>query len=107
MVKYRVRWTSTAVSDLREIIDYISMESEVVAKQKYLDIKLKSMDLEHFPEKGRIIPELKKQNIEKYRELIIKPWRLFYRVEQHSVYILAVIDGRRNIEDILLSRNLR
>lgn len=107
MEKYRVQWTSTAVNDLREIIDYISIESKVIAKQKYLDIKSQSKTLGHFPEKGRVIPELKKQNIEKYRELIIKPWRLFYKIEQNTVYIMAVIDGRRNVEDILLSRNLR
>lgn len=58
-------------------------------------------------EKGRIIPELKRQNVEKFREIIIKPCRLFYRIEQDTVYIMAVIDGLRNIGNILLSRNLR
>ena len=63
--------------------------------------------LKNYPEQGRIVPELADQNIMKYRELIISPRRLMYKVEEDLIYIMAVIDGRRNIEDILLKRQLR
>ena len=59
------------------------------------------------PRKGRIIPELKKQNIYRYRELIQSPWRIFYKTKENKGYILAVIDVRRNVEDLLLGRQLR
>lgn len=107
MNTFVVKWTDIAKKDLKEIIDYISEDSITIAKQQYLRIKTESEKLINFPEMGRIPPELKKQNMEKYRELIISPWRLFYRIEQDSVFVLAIIDGRRNIEDILLSRSLR
>jgi hypothetical protein len=39
-----------------------------------------------------------------YRELIELPWRIIYKIEEDKVFVLAVIDGRRNMEDILLDR---
>lgn len=107
METYRVKWTPVAIYDLHEIVSYISNSSKTIAKQKYLEIKTKSQELITLPTKGRIVPELKINNITKYRELIINPWRVIYRVELETVFVLAVIDGRRNLEDILLSRNLR
>jgi len=38
---------------------------------------------------------------------VIRPWRVIYRIEAERVYVVAVIDGRRNVEDILLARLLR
>ena len=43
-------------------------------------------------------------NILSYREMICLPWRSIYRIMENKVWILAVIDGRRNVEDILLER---
>ena len=57
-----------------------------------------------FPERGRIVPELRDQGILQYRELIIPPWRILYRISEKRVYVLSVFDSRRNIEDILLKR---
>ena len=41
------------------------------------------------------------------RELIESPWRILYRIEADTVYVLAVIDARRNVEDLLLDRFVR
>ena len=42
-----------------------------------------------------------------YRELIVRPWRIIYRVSTKRVLVLAVLDGRRDLEGLLLSRLLR
>jgi len=60
--------------------------------------------LNQFHDRGRIVPELKTYGILSYRELIISPWRVVYRTSEQKVYVLAVIDSRRNIEDILIER---
>jgi len=39
-----------------------------------------------------------------YRELVIPPWRLIYRIDERKIYVLSVIDSRQNVEDILLNR---
>ncbi|MBA7496295.1 hypothetical protein ES702_06894 [subsurface metagenome] len=62
--------------------------------------------LHHSPKGGRIIPELQEYRIYQYRELIVAPWRLMYRAQEDKVYVLAVLDSRQNIEDILLKRIL-
>jgi len=56
------------------------------------------------PNRGRVVPELKFYNIITYRELIVAPWRIIYRIENDTVYVLSIIDGRRNVEDLLLAR---
>lgn len=106
-MKYKIQWTQTAKKDLYEIIEYISYDNIEIAKKQYLKIKENSEKLLYFPEQGRIIPELANENINKYREIIISPWRLMYKIEKNIVFVLAVVDGRRNIEDILMKRQLR
>ena len=64
------------------------------------------MDLYLLPNRGRLVPELKDQGILQYRELIHPPWRIIYRISENKVYVLSVLDARRNIEDILLKRLL-
>jgi len=56
------------------------------------------------PERCRIVTELKDQGVMQYRELILSPWRIMFRVTKMKVYVLSVLDSRRNIEDILLKR---
>lgn len=106
-MKYKVKWASVAKQDLNENIDYIANDDIEIAKKQFLGIKESADNLQSFPEQGRYIPELFNQNIRKYKEIIITPWRLMYKIENEIVYILAVIDGRRNIEDILMKRQMR
>ncbi|OPX91428.1 type II toxin-antitoxin system RelE/ParE family toxin [Pelotomaculum sp. PtaB.Bin117] len=101
---YHVFWTQTAQQDLKRIIDYIAADSEDRAKKNYRAIRQKAADLQSMPQRGRIVPELKYFSILTYRELISPPWRIIYKLENDKVWVLAVIDGRRNFEDILLDR---
>jgi len=39
-----------------------------------------------------------------YREIVTAPWRIIYRISDKNVYVLSVLDARRNVEDILLKR---
>ncbi len=101
---YQVFWTQTAQQDLKKIIEYIAADSEIQARKVYLAIKQKADNLWQMPLQGRIVPELRYFSILIYRELIIPPWRIIYRTEENKVWVLAVIDGRRNVEDLLLDR---
>ena len=105
--KYGVYWSPAAKDDLGEIIEYISRDSPQTGLKVLELLEKRINNLSRFPKRGRIIPELKQNNINKYRELIHTPWRVFYKIEDKQVFILAVIDGRRNIEDLLLRRQLR
>ena len=91
-------------SDLKGIIEYISADSPHNALKILRKIKQKASNLYTLPERGRIVPELQDQGIFHYRELIIPPWRLIYRVGERKIFVLSVIDARQNVEDILLKR---
>jgi len=57
-----------------------------------------------FPARHRIVPELEKYGYFIYREIIVGYWRIIYKIENNYVYIMLVIDGRRNLEDLLLKK---
>lgn len=105
--RYKVLWTEVAERDLGEAIAYIAKENPGNARNLLDAIRQKAADLENFPERGRIVPELQEQGISVYRELVIAPWRLQYRIADREVFVLAFIDSRRNVEDILLQRFIR
>ncbi|HNW27404.1 MAG TPA: type II toxin-antitoxin system RelE/ParE family toxin [Spirochaetota bacterium] len=104
---YTVFWTETAHDDLEGIINYISLNTVENAVAILYKIKEKAETLYSFPDRGRIVPELKFHGIEHYRELILNPWRIIYKIDNNRVYVLSVLDGRRNLEDILLERLIK
>jgi len=106
MNKYSILWTKTAEQDLRHIIDRMAQDRLERAIEIFHTIRTSASVLESLPERGRIVPELKVHGISTYRELVIAPWRMIYRIEGKKVIIMTVIDGRRNLEDILLERLL-
>jgi len=105
--RYQVFWTQTAQQDLSKIIEYIAAGNKLHAGRIYAEIKEKAGNLQQMPLQGRIVPELRYFSILIYRELIITPWRLIYKIEENKAWVLAVIDGRRNVEEILLNRFLQ
>ena len=102
--KFDVIWAQVAENDLKEIIEYIATDSPAQALKTLQKIKQQASRLYTLPERGRIVPELQDQGILLYRELIVPPWRIMYRVSEMNVYILSVLDARQNVEDILLHR---
>jgi plasmid stabilization system protein ParE len=101
---YNVWWSETAENDLVSIIEYIARENPLQASKIFAEIKKRAESLNAFPDRGRMVLELQNQGITLYRELIIGPWRVIYRVSEDSVYVLSVLDSRQNVEDILLQR---
>lgn len=101
---YEVIWADVAHTDLKDIIAYIAADSPANALKILQKIKQTVSNLYALPERGRPVPELQDQGILIYRELIVPPWRIIYRIAEMKVYILSVLDARRNVEDILLKR---
>ncbi len=106
-MKYQVEWAEVAEHDLKQIIDYIAVDSPGNALPILKKIRQKVSNLYALPERGRIVPELQDQGIQIYRELIVAPWRVVYRISDITVYVLSVIDSRQNVEDVLLNRLIR
>jgi len=104
MKKYDVIISELAERDINEIITYyISMNMEF-AKKLYAKIKAKILELSILPEKGRIPPELEKNGIHDFKEIIEGNYRIIYSIHGKSVHILTVVDSRRNLDEILVNK---
>lgn len=103
---FQVSWSNIARKDFFQLIEYLSLNNPAAAKKAYHKIKEKALQLNAYPDRGRIVPELQRQGITQYRELIHAPWRIIYKISGNQVFILSVMDSRRNLEDILLQRLL-
>jgi plasmid stabilization system protein ParE len=102
--KYVVKWAAPARDDLEGIVAYIA-QTNIAYAVKVLDkIELAVENLTASPKRGRIVPELERYGYVLYREIIVDYWRIMYKIENDTVYIMVVIDGRRNVEDIILKK---
>ncbi len=107
-MKYKVVIDPQAKKDLQEIFIYVAMNDGVQPANKLIDALEESLyKLEKFPERGHIPIELRSTGIKNYLEILYKPYRIIYEIDHHSIYVHSVLDGRRNIQEILSNRLLR
>lgn len=104
MKSYKVIIPKTVEQDLAEILEYYSALNPEYALALLNTFKQRFSELKQLPERGRIVPELYIYNELRYRELIEQNWRIFYKVQNSEVLVLAVIDSRRNVQEILLRK---
>jgi toxin ParE1/3/4 len=102
-----VHWAEVAVRDLEELVAYIAEDSPANAGRVLGRLERRAATLETAPARGRVVPELARFGMRTWRELVVKPYRLIYRMEGDTVTVLALLDGRRDLEDLLLERLVR
>ena len=87
-----IEWSPTAQNDLNEIIDYIAQDSLEYALSFLDQVREKVEKLINFPNIGRKVPELDDPKI---RELLLRNYRLIYRVSNIKVQLVRIIHGSR------------
>lgn len=102
---YSVRWTPEAESDAATVVDYVN--DPINAEKVIVQLGGKADSLRTLPERGRVVPELRTIGVLQYREVFHKPWRMVYKILDREVWIMAVLDGRRNLVDLLFERLTR
>ena len=86
----KVRFTPSARNQFLSALSYIRQDKPSAAT-RFRDRTEKILRrLENFPESGRIIPEFPELP---YREVIISPYRFFYKIKADVVWIVAVWHG--------------
>ena len=105
--KYTVEMSREAKRDLAEIIRYIAQNNPRTALVITDRIEAKINTLDHFPHRGAYVRELLDKNVKKYRHITEPPWKIIYQVDDKIVTIMAIIDSRRNLEDILVRKFLK
>ena len=99
--------TEFAKNDLREILEYYQSSSQKYVEKVISDFQENILSLKKYPKSGRIVPELERQGIENYWDLIQENYRIIYEISGEIVIVHTIIDGRRNFEDIIISKLTR
>ena len=105
--RYEILWTETARVDVEEIARFIAHDSAENALAVLDRLEHSAKNLAFLPERGRFVPELKQLSVLAYREIIVRPWRIIYRFDVDRVYVLGVLDGRRDLSSLLIERLIR
>ena len=88
-------WSDEALEDINNIAEYIAISNILAAKALVKRIFNKIERLAEHPLSGRIPTEISDLN---YREVIVNPCRIFYKVEDGKVYIIFVMRQEQDLK---------
>jgi toxin ParE1/3/4 len=83
----KVRFARSAQISFQSALNFIHQNNPQAAFKFYDRVEEILRRLEKHPDSGRMIPEFPQLP---YREILVPPYRFFYRVEGKSVFIVAV-----------------
>jgi toxin ParE1/3/4 len=86
----RVRFIPSARIQFLSALTFIRRDSPPAAVHFRDRVEKVLRRLEEFPESGRVTPEFPELP---YREVVIPPYRFFYRVKGEIVWVVAVWHG--------------
>ena len=89
-----VVWTNPGWDDLEAAAEYIARDSEFYAATFVQEARDAASSLADFAERGQVVPEFDDESI---RELLLKPYRLVYKVTDEHVFIVAFIHGSQRL----------
>ncbi|RMJ02946.1 Toxin RelE2 [Marinobacter litoralis] len=98
----KVIWTEPALQELDAIAEYIALDNPDAASQLVQEVFEKTERLEDFPQSGRIPPELPNSV---YREVVVPPFRIFYREDEKRVLVLYVMRDERQLRAYMLENS--
>ena|SRR6056300_997409 len=94
-----VIWTEPALQELDAIAEYIALDDPAAASLLVKTVLDKTKRLQDFPRSGRIPPELPNSV---YREIVVPPCRIFYRLDDTRVFLLFVLREERLLRAFML-----
>jgi toxin ParE1/3/4 len=104
---FKVWLTHDALCDLNGLYDYIALHDSPQKADFVLEqIEKAFCKLSEFPEREAYPRELLELGIHEYREIFFKPYRIIYRVIAKNIYVLLIVDGRRDLQPLLQRRLL-
>lgn len=83
----RIRFTPSARREFLDALEFIRQDSPAAADGVLARSVSGLAQLRDFPESGRVIPEFPELP---YREVVVNPYRFFYRAVDDAVWVVAV-----------------
>lgn len=107
---WKVRLTQSAETDIEAILDFIAERDGIEQAEEPLRLFRQGREsLASLPARGHFPPELARLHISEFREIHVSVYRMVYQAEdsERCVYIHAVLDARRHVDELLRERFLR
>ncbi len=106
--KYSVYLVDEAERDLVDLHRYITV-SDSPDKADFVVDRLEALcaSLADLPSRGHVPPELERIGVAQYREVHFKPYHIVYEVTGRKVFIHCILDGRRDMQELLQRRLVR
>jgi toxin ParE1/3/4 len=95
-VRLRARFTLSGRRQFLDAIAYILRDNPAAARRFRQRAERVLRRLERFPESGRVLPEFPDLP---YREVMVAPYRFFYRVADKTVWVVGVWHGAQVLEE--------
>ncbi len=99
--------TQGAEADLEALYTHIAETRSPTEANALLDALLeKILLLETFPLRGAVPKELDALGIRTFRQILLPPYRLIYRIIGQQIFVSVIADGRRDMQALLERRIL-
>jgi toxin ParE1/3/4 len=86
------------VAHLEALVDYVSLTSPVYAEGMVSRIDQRLQLASTHPEIGKMVLDVEDPAL---RELVVPPYRIFYRIRPDAIEVLAIVHERRHLPDAL------
>ncbi|MGQ0810572.1 MAG: type II toxin-antitoxin system RelE/ParE family toxin [Nitrospiraceae bacterium] len=86
----QLRFTPSGREQFLAAVAYIRADDPAAANRFRVRAEKGLRRLQHFPQSGRVIPEFPELP---HREVIVAPYRFFYKVVTKTVWVVAVWHG--------------
>ena len=107
-MSYAVYILAEAEDDLFNIYRHVALaDSKQKADRLIQKLQSLCLNLAELPERGHVPLELEFIGVLDYLEVHYKPYRVIYQMMGKRLYVHAVFDGRRDLQELLEQRLLR
>jgi len=104
-MKSEIVWSKDAGDELIEIISYIKYNTgKITAEKIYKKIINEVEKVIENAGGRRLSPLLKEFGIFNIHQVNVNPWVIYYRADKNKMEIISIIDGRRNLEEVLYKK---
>jgi toxin ParE1/3/4 len=86
----KIRFTPSARSQFLTALAYIHSDNPLAAQKLRQRSEAILRRLEQFPDSGRCLPEFPDLP---FREVVVPPYRFFYRLQEKTIWVVAVWHG--------------
>lgn len=106
-MKYRVVLVEAAERDLLDLHLFVELNDSPDRADVLLEHLEQAINtLSQMPQRGHYPPELARLGIHDFREIHYQPYRIIYEIIGKESVVHAVVDGRRDLRDLLAVRLL-